>query len=89
MTGGFYFNIYFVRFKFVYLTETRFIPSDTILSSASGVGEDVAYQILAFNRWSGIVEGATHYHANYVKPNWSRVYKLIAKIDDHIFYRSE
>jgi spore germination cell wall hydrolase CwlJ-like protein len=51
--------------------------------------EDVAYQILAFNRWSGLVEGATHYHADYVKPNWSRIFKLIAKIDDHIFYRSE
>lgn len=51
--------------------------------------EDVAYQILAYNRWSGIIEGATHYHADYVTPSWSRIYKLIAKIDDHIFYRAE
>ena len=33
-----------------------------------------------------ITQGATHYHANYVKPSWSRVYKRVAKVDNHLFY---
>lgn len=31
--------------------------------------------------------GATHFHATYVKPNWSRVYARSEKIGDHIFYK--
>jgi len=49
--------------------------------------EDIAYQILAFDRWRGILDGATHYHANYVFPKWRLTLKRIVKIDDHIFYK--
>ena len=37
----------------------------------------------------GITEGATHYHATYVKPNWrhDRGMDLIGRIGSHIFYR--
>lgn len=31
----------------------------------------------------------THYHAVYVKPYWSNVMQIAARIDDHIFYREE
>lgn len=33
--------------------------------------------------------GVTHYHADYVKPDWSRNknYKLVAKVGDHLFYK--
>lgn len=31
--------------------------------------------------------GATHFHATYIKPDWSRVYTQALKIGDHIFYR--
>ena len=56
-------------------------------SVAWKVADNIAYQILAFDKWNGIVEGATHYHADYVKPNWSNTLRLVTKIDDHIFYR--
>ena len=32
------------------------------------------------------VKGALFYHANYIKPSWSRKKKVIAKIGKHIFY---
>lgn len=32
-------------------------------------------------------DGATHFHATYVRPNWSRVYVQSQKIGDHIFYK--
>ncbi len=31
--------------------------------------------------------GATHFHATYVRPDWSRSYQKVAKIGDHIFYK--
>ena len=33
------------------------------------------------------VEGATHYHAHYVLPEWASSKTYITRIDDHIFYR--
>ena len=30
--------------------------------------------------------GATFYHANYVKPRWSKLFTRVVRIDDHIFY---
>ena len=33
-------------------------------------------------------DGATHYHADYVSPNWAKRYHRIVKIDQHIFYRT-
>lgn len=35
------------------------------------------------------VDGATHYHAVYVLPDWSASKQYIVRIDDHIFYRWE
>lgn len=34
-----------------------------------------------------LTEGATHFHANRVRPGWSRVYRLTAEIGAHRFYR--
>ena len=33
-----------------------------------------------------ITEGATNYHADYVKPPWAKQLRFITKIDQHIFY---
>ena len=33
------------------------------------------------------LQGATHYHANYVRPSWAETKTYITRIDDHIFYR--
>ena len=49
--------------------------------------QDVALEVMAFDRYSGIVEGATHYHADYVNPDWNQTITLVTKIDNHIFYR--
>ena len=32
-------------------------------------------------------DGATHYHADYVSPNWADSFQLSAKINQHIFYK--
>ena len=34
-----------------------------------------------------ITDGALFFHANYVKPDWSRLYTRVATIDNHLFYR--
>ena len=34
-----------------------------------------------------VVEDATHYHADYVKPHWADRLEKITHIDSHIFYR--
>lgn len=34
-----------------------------------------------------ITDGATHYHANYVSPNWSKVLQKVVQIEAHIFYK--
>mgnify|MGYP003121057312 CR=1 FL=1 len=48
-------------------------------------------QVIAHEVYYGnvvdVVEGATHYHAHYVKPEWASSKTYIVRIDDHIFYR--
>ena len=36
-----------------------------------------------------LTAGATHYHADYVNPNWARVYPRTARYGSHIFYRQQ
>ena len=36
-----------------------------------------------------ITDGATHYHADYVKPDWANTKTRTTEIGDHIFYRWE
>ena len=49
----------------------------------------IANSFLSYGHYRGITEGATHYHATYVSPNWiyDRGMHLIGRIGDHIFYR--
>jgi spore germination cell wall hydrolase CwlJ-like protein len=35
------------------------------------------------------VEGATHYHASYVRPDWAETKTKVVQIGEHIFYRWE
>jgi len=51
------------------------------------LSSSIARNIVLHNKWAGIVEGATHYHANYVDPNWSDKDKLTVRIDDHLFFK--
>jgi spore germination cell wall hydrolase CwlJ-like protein len=36
-----------------------------------------------------ITEGSTHYHADYLVPEWANTKTYVTQIDDHIFYRWE
>ena len=36
-----------------------------------------------------LTDGATHYHAYWVKPSWSERFTQTVRINDHIFYRWE
>ncbi len=47
----------------------------------------VATQAMSGRRKILAVEGATHYHADYVNPGWGRTMKLVKKIGRHIFYK--
>ena len=49
--------------------------------------QDIAFEIIYNDRWRGVVEGATHYHANYVKPKWRHSLHYVGRVDDHLFYR--
>ena len=50
---------------------------------------NIAYQYLENGLHRGITEGATHYHATYVKPDWASAegMVLVGRIGEHIFYR--
>lgn len=60
--------------------------------------DDTATDISAYKRiqelaelvitsdYHDFTEGSTHYHADYVKPKWSKTFRKITKIDSHIFY---
>jgi spore germination cell wall hydrolase CwlJ-like protein len=39
------------------------------------------------DKYRGITEGATHYHADYVSPKWAPELDLVGSIGMHIFYR--
>ena len=64
---------------------------DDIVSRENNIAwrqaQDIAYLVLVHNKYNGIVDGATHYHADYVDPSWNKTITLITHIDDHIFYR--
>ena len=49
----------------------------------------VAGAIMYSGKYRGITEGATHYHATYVRPKWrfDRGMNHIGRIGSHIFYR--
>jgi len=49
----------------------------------------LAYQVVYEDKYRGITEGATHYHATYVKPRWASTLQLVGRIGAHIFYRWE
>lgn len=51
------------------------------------IAQQIAYLILHLDQHRGITEGATHYHATYVKPEWASELQLIGRIGNHIYYR--
>lgn len=49
----------------------------------------IAWNMIHRGRYRGLTEGATHYHATYVKPDWAEDFQLVGRIGDHIYYRQE
>jgi spore germination cell wall hydrolase CwlJ-like protein len=53
---------------------------------------DVAKMLLTKSKDTAIIsllEGATHFHATYVKPDWARHAVKVVQIGDHVFYRTK
>lgn len=57
-------------------------PKGEAWQRAVQVAEDVYYQ-----RRPATMHGVTHFHANYVNPEWSKERRRVARIGNHIFYR--
>jgi len=57
-------------------------PEGQAWDAARKVAEDVY-----FGRAPQRLEGATHFHATYLKPSWARERKRVARIGGHVFYR--
>ena len=51
--------------------------------------QDYAYLVLNNRLQIDVTEGATHYHATYVKPSWAKTKTRTTRIETHIFYRWE
>ena len=51
--------------------------------------QDVAFLVLYDKIKLDVTEGATHYHATYVRPSWAKTKKRTTQIEKHIFYRWE
>ena len=51
--------------------------------------QDVAFLVIYDKIKLDVTEGATHYHATYVKPAWAKVKTRTTRIGNHIFYRWE
>lgn len=47
----------------------------------------LAYFMLNADKYRGLTEGATHYHAHYVNPFWAKDFTRVGSIGAHIFYR--
>lgn len=47
----------------------------------------IAEEVLDGKTWLADVGGSTHYHANYVRPGWSKRLLRMDRIGAHIFYR--
>ena len=57
-------------------------PEGEAWDAARKVAEDVY-----FGRAPRQLDGATHFHATYLKPSWAKQRKRVARIGGHVFYR--
>ena len=51
--------------------------------------KEYAHIVLSGRIVLDVTQGATHYHATYVRPAWAKTKKKTTRIDRHIFYRWE
>lgn len=51
------------------------------------IAQQIAHNMITYGDYRGLTEGATHYHANYVSPDWAPTLTLTGTIGVHKFYR--
>lgn len=49
--------------------------------------ESLSAAYLMYDGRVTVAEGATHYHATYVKPHWASQLRKVVQIEDHVFYK--
>lgn len=47
----------------------------------------IAESILILKHKYGIIGNATHFHADYVEPNWAQTKEFVKQIGNHLFYK--
>jgi hypothetical protein len=62
------------------------MPDDIKSKPAWDRSKRIAQKALAGDQTVRIMGAATHYHADYVRPKWSREMRRLIKIGRHIFY---
>ena len=63
------------------------IPESVTEPDAWKTAKEVATKVLRGDVYLTEIANATHYHATYVSPDWSRQMKRVTRIGTHIFYR--
>lgn len=61
-------------------------PAKAVYNERYEESKKIAYQLLAYNSFNDSLKNALYFHAESVSPYWSKQKKLIAKIDNHLFY---
>lgn len=86
ITQGVYVGGRIVKHKCAFSWYCDGLPDDPRNMKAFTRSQEVAAMVL--EGWTGtFFDGATHYHADYVNPDWAKYKTRIVKIDTHIFYR--
>jgi spore germination cell wall hydrolase CwlJ-like protein len=70
--------------QFSYACDGR---SDTMTSAVPRARAEKLARVFIDGRPRTVTDGATHFHATYVRPDWSRRFARTAVIGNHIFYR--
>jgi spore germination cell wall hydrolase CwlJ-like protein len=71
--------------QFSYACDGR---SDAMVSAGPRLRAEKLAAIMLAGRPRNVTDGATHFHATYVKPGWSRKLTRTASIGQHMFYRA-
>lgn len=62
------------------------LPDDVKYPGAWAQSKRIAQRALDGDKMVKVMSAATHYHADYVSPKWSRSMKRLIKIGRHVFY---
>jgi spore germination cell wall hydrolase CwlJ-like protein len=80
-----YCGVVYQRAQFSFVRGGRMPKIKT--SSAAWTRAKAIAKIAHEEMWESDAADAVYFHANYVKPRWSRAKTRLAQIDTHIFYR--